>query len=218
MSIHVVVDIHPKTFKNSQDAGLPDSKCSLPEQGPCGYHYLWVYLVWFPDWQVGNPTRVSPTGQDDPIMMDKIVSDIRSSKRPFIDPDIHWLFFKGYPSMLTHWHPSLSNVLFDIYRRFLSAIQNLLIILFSLASVVISNVFKWQTDQRESYSTVIKSRVKFWYFICSNDSIGCIYKRLSAFEAAPILLKAMGLVAKCRLGLNLMGFQSLSQREGGGRD
>ena len=100
---------------------------------------------------------------------------------------------------------------------FFSAILNLLIILFSLASVVISNVFKWQTDQRESYSTVIKSRVKFWYFICSNDSIGCIYKRLSAFEAALILLKAMGLVAKCRLGQNLMGFQSLSQREGGGR-
>ena len=119
--------------------------------------------------------------------------------------------------MLTHWHPSLSNVLFDIFQCFFSAILNLLIILFSLASVVISNVFKWQTDQRESYSTVIKSRVKFWYFICSNDSIGCIYKRLSAFEAAPILLKAMGLVAKCRLGLNLMGFQSLSQREGGGR-
>ena len=149
--------------------------------------------------------------------MDKIVSDIRSSKRPFIDPDIHWLFFKGYPSMLTHWHPSLSNVLFDIYRRFLSAIQNLLIILFSLASVVISNVFKWQTDQRESYSTVIKSRVKFWYFICNSGSTGCIYKRFSAFEAALMLLKAMGLVAMPpRTKFNGISIL-VTEREGGGR-
>ena len=108
--------------------------------------------------------------------------------------DIHWLFFQRL-SIHVDSLTSLSNVLFDIFQCFFSAISNLLIILFSLASVVISNVFKWQTDQRESYSTVIKSRVKFWYFICNSGSTGCIYKRFSAFEAALMLLKAMGLVA-----------------------